>query len=302
MSSDVLVRTVDPAAGLRIIAAVTTDLAREAARRHEAVGLTACALARGLTASALLATLTKGGERVTVQIQCEGPLGGITIDAAIDTDRVGLLRGYLVHARAVTMPCVGRGRVVEVLGRDGVVNVIRDIGLTERYQGQVPLLTGEVDEDIENYLRASEQVPSALGCDVWMPDGVTIAASAGVLVQALPGADSDSVRPSQHTLRTGAVYEYLRTGGTSARELAEAAYGAPLEFLGEQPLEFRCRCSPDRVEEMLMLLTTVDLDEMIAEGRDASVTCNFCNAHYAIDAAALERVRAALAHGPRGNN
>jgi molecular chaperone Hsp33 len=300
--NDCLVRAIDPAAGLRIIAAVTTELSREAARRHGAVGIGACALGRGLTSGLLLATLTKGEERVTVQLQSDGPLGGITVDATLDPHSAGQVRGYLVHPRAATAPCNSRGHVVEVLGRSGVVNVTRDIGLKDRYQGQVPLLTGEVDEDVESYLRISEQVPSALGCDVLLSDGLAIEAAGGVLVQSLPGAGNEHVWEAQHAVRTGAVYRFLADGGREARALAEAVYGKALEFIGEQPLRFQCRCSADRVRDMLRLLSVVDIDEIIAEHGHAEVTCNYCSARYVVDQPDLEVVRAELAGGPRRTN
>lgn len=302
--SDLLVRAIDPQAGLRIVAAVTTELAREAARRHQLRGLGACALGRGLTSTLLLATLTKGAERVTVQLQGDGPLGGFTVDATLDPLASGDVRGYPARppAEAALVPCVGRGRVAPLIGRGGVVNVTRDVGLKERYQGQVALHTGEVDEDVENYLRTSEQVPSALGCDVLFLDGDIIEAAAGVLIQALPGSGNEEVWEAQHAVRTGAVYRFLEEGGRDARRLAEAVYGKPLEFLGEQPLRFRCRCGDGRVRDMLRLLGVVEIDEILAERGHAEVVCNYCNERYLVERPELEQVRAELAGGPRERN
>ena len=321
--SDLIVRAIDRAAGLRVVCAVTTDLAREAARRHEVEGLGACALGRALTSSLLLATLTKGGERVTLQVRGDGPMGGVTADATDGGD----VRGYLLAPEMARRSCEGRGRVVEVLGRHGVVNVLRDLGLLGsppkdggavgpqigRYQGQVALLTGEIDEDVEGYLRTSEQIPSALGCDV-LVEGDAVSGSAGVLVQQLPEAlagrpiaedrtEADRVmREAQHALRVGVVWELLRSGERSPRAFAEAVCGRPLEVLDERPLRWQCRCSIERVEQSLELLSTIDLDEIIAHPGHAEVTCNFCNERYVVDKARLEVVRAAVAHGPRGRN
>ena len=300
--SDLLVRAIDPQAGLRVLAAITTELSREGARRHHATGLAACALSRGLTSGLLLATLTKGSERVTLQLQGDGPLRGLTIDATLDPNTIGDVRGYPVYAEAAAAPALGRARVATVLGRGGVVNVTRDVGLKERYQGQVPLLTGEVDEDVENYLRTSEQVPSALGCDVLLVDGQTIEAAGGVLIQALPGSGNEEVWEAQHAVRTGAVYRYLEAGGRDARALAEAVYGKPLSFVGEQPLRFQCRCSHERVRDMLKLLGAVEIDEILAEQGRAEVTCNSCNALYVIERDDLEAVRTEISGGPRARN
>ena len=312
--SDLIVRGIDRVAGLRVVVAITTDLVREAAERHGAEGLGACALGRALTSSLLLATLTKGGERVTLQLQGDGPIGGITADA---TD-AGDVRGYVIHGDRARHECAGRGRVVEVLGRNGVVNVLRDLGLKERYQGQTALTTGEVDEDVEGYLRGSEQIPSALGCDVVI-EGGRVVASAGVLVQILPEALGGSpeaqamiaehsdeaahaVREAQHALRVGVVWDYLRSGASSAQELAVSVYGRPLEFLDERAVRFRCRCSMERVEDSMTLLSTVDLDEMIADVGYAEVTCNFCNEKFTVGKPRLEAIREIVAHGPRGRN
>ncbi|MSP59205.1 MAG: hypothetical protein EXR72_02505 [Myxococcales bacterium] len=301
--SDEIARAIDRAAGVRVVVVITGDLSREAARRHAAEGLGACALGRALTSSLLLATLTKGGERVTLQLQGDGPLGGITADATDEGD----VRGYPVHADRARKACVGRGRVVEVLGRDGVVNVLRDLGLKERYQGQTCLTTGEVDEDVEGYLRVSEQIPSALGCDVLIENGDLIAA-AGVLVQALPaelGAAEEAatlVREAQHALRTGAIWDCLKRGGATPELLALAVYGRPVEVLGLRPVRFRCRCTVERVEDSLLLFSTVDIDEMIAEDGQAEVTCNFCGERYVVARPKLEQIRELIAKGPRGRN
>lgn len=298
--SDVMVRAIDPEAGLRVLCAITTDLTREAAGRHHAEGMGACALGRALTSSLLLATLTKGGERVTVQIHGDGPLGGAMVDATDDGD----VRGYLIHPEAAKMPCRGRARVAEVLGRVGVVNVVRDLGLKERYAGQIALVTGEIDEDVEGYLRTSEQVPSALGCEVLMGEG-GVEVSAGVLVQSLPGSqESPVLREARHTLRSGGLWDLLVGGVRDPRALTAAVYGRgrTIDVLEERPLRFRCRCSSERVRDMLTLLPTIELDDMIANEGHAEVTCNFCNTRHTVERAELEVIREAVAKGPRERN
>jgi molecular chaperone Hsp33 len=194
--------------------------------------------------------------------------------------------------------------VADLVGRRGVVNVVRDLGLKELYQGQIALVTGEVDEDIEAYLRMSEQVPSALGCDVVLDDSHKVAAAAGVLVQVMPGGDPDIVREVQHALRTDLIADLLREGVRSARTVAERAWPlGSLEFIGgERGVRFHCRCSPERIGEMLALLGTVDLDEMIAENKPAEVVCNYCNTRYQIGRTELEQIRARVAGGPRESN
>jgi molecular chaperone Hsp33 len=291
---DHLIRGVGRNATVRVAAVMSTGVAAEAMLRHHLSPSAAYAVGRALTSGLLLATLTKGGERVTVQLLGDGPIGAITVDV---TD--GNVRGYA--ARPDAGPPDARLPVAETLGRHGVVHVLRDLGMRDRYQGQIALTTGEIDEDLEAYLRTSEQVPSALGCEVVFENG-QVRAAGGVLVQSLPGSDPESVREVQHALRTGVLYRLLEEGVASPLELARRVSGLDdLEVLGDdRPVRFQCRCSEDRIASMLSLLSTVDLDEMIAEDKPAEIICNFCNATYRVERAELERIRAQVA--PRQSN
>jgi molecular chaperone Hsp33 len=298
--TDHLLRTIALDVGLRVATVVTTGAVIEAQRRHSLSPAATVAVGRSLTAGLLLATLTKGEERVTLQILGDGGIGSITVDAFGD----GSVRGYALHPQAG--PSMGRGRptVAATVGRHGVVNVLRDLGLKDLYQGQVALVTGEVDEDVEAYLRTSEQVPSALGCEVVLASDGSVIAAGGVLVQALPGGQTDAIREAQHALRTGALYDLLSEPEHSPRVIAERMYPyGPLEPVGPNRLvQFHCQCSAEKIAETLALLGTVDLDEMIAENKPAEVVCNFCNAHYQIGRAELERIRTEVAGGPRESN
>ena len=298
--SDHLIRAIYQEQHLRVVCAVTTELVADAAKRHELGPAGTVALGRALTSGLLLATLTKGEERVSVQLVGDGPLGSITVDA----NAKGEARGYVLHPQAGPSGVTGRGQVAEALGRHGVVNVLRDLGLKELYQGQVALTTGEIDEDVEGYLRLSEQVPSALGCEVVLDEQGGVVASAGALVQALPGGDFESVREMQHGLRTGALYDLLVGGERSAAELAKRVFsGLVLDVVGEpRAVRFQCTCSQERIGDMLQLLSTVDLDEMIAENRPAEITCNFCNTTYQVGRGDLETIRDRIAGGPRESN
>ena len=299
-ASDHLLRAVVREAGLRVSSLISTSVVAEAARRHQLSAVATVALGRGLSSGLLLATLTKGPERVTVQLQGDGPLGSITVDA---TD-AGEVRGYVRNAKAETPQSRPRYRLAEAMGRNGVVNVTRDLGLRELYQGQTSIVTGEIDEDVEAYLRESEQVPSALSCEVVIDAQGCLQAAGGILVQTLPGGDSDVLRPLQHALRTGALFELLRDGEQSAESLARRLLpGLVLDVIGEErAVRYQCRCSQDRIRTMLRMMTVTDLDEMIAEQKPAQVTCNFCNQEFLVEPIEIEAIREEIAGGPRARN
>jgi molecular chaperone Hsp33 len=298
---DLLIRAIHRPLNLRIVSAVTTQVCQTAAQRHQTSAAATCALGRGLSGSLLLATLTRGGERVTIQLMGNGPLQGLTVDAYDD----GSVRGYPLAPKACPeRPMNKRQILANLIGREGVINIIRDVGLKERFQGQVPLITSEIDEDIEAYLRQSEQIPSALGCELVMGDAGEVLAAGAVLLQSLPDAPPETahaLREAQHLMRGGDLYERLRTGSATPLELAElllGPHGSDIEVQDERPLAFRCRCDRQRIEAMIAGQPLSDLDEMIAEGK-AEVTCQFCSEVYVLTAEELRHLREQKAAGPK---
>ncbi len=291
--SDQLIRAIHRTLNVRIVAAIATDVCKDAAFRHKATPAAACALGRGILGSFLLATLTRGGERVTIQLQANGPLRGVNVDAYDD----GLVRGYpLVPDACPDVRVDRRQRLADLIGRDGVVNVLRDVGLQERFQGQVGLVTSEVDEDIEAYLRQSEQIPSALGTELIFDAAGQIVQAGGVLLQAMPDAPPETLtmlREAQHMMRGGDFYQLLASGPQTPESLAKlllGPYADGLEVQDQRSLQFRCRCDSSRIAVMLQTVAMRDLDELIEEGK-AEITCNFCAQVYQISKETLLEIR-----------
>jgi len=298
----------------RLVVALTTPAAREAARRHQASGAAALALARGTTAGLLLSTLTKDQERITLQVLGDGPLGGLTVDASSS----GKVRAYLRNPavrlpplRAVVGPSGPSGRLslAAAVGRGGIVHVVRDLGLRETFAGETQIATGEIDDDVEHYLTKSEQIDSALACDaIFTPSPANetddIAIAGGLLVQALPtSGGADVVIAARERLRDGALLRALAERPTTAEALAVAALGdagPDLQILDTRPVIFNCPCSRDRAATSLTLLGPAELAAMIIDDGKAEVICNFCREHYDFDAADLETLRreAAPSSGP----
>jgi molecular chaperone Hsp33 len=294
---DVLLRAIWPETGLRVVAAVSTRAAREAARRHGAVGGPAAALGRALTAGALLATITKSNERLTIELSGGGPLGPIIIDANAAGDVRAFIKnpGVPMSARASLHVALGAG-----VGREGVVRVARDLGLRETVNGQTAIVDGEIDTDIEHYLEASEQIPSVLACEALLGPRLDVEIAAGLLVQTLPNSDAlPAMAALRERMRAGALTEALAALCTSGTDvdvaaLAEHLLGiarGDLLVLDERPVQFSCPCSRQRAIATLALLSAQDLAEMVAEGRGAEVTCEFCRERHVIAQEELEGVR-----------
>jgi molecular chaperone Hsp33 len=298
MIDDEIVRTALRDHPVRVVAVTTTGVTREAVRRHQAGRAAALALGRGLTAGLLLATLTKDEERLSLQVLADGPLGSLTVDAG----SAGTARAYVKNPR-VPLPAAGgseggRPSLGEVVGRTGVVSVIRDLGLRENFRGQTALASGEIDEDVERYLRQSEQIASVIACDAIVGADGAVEIAGGILLQALPGSDGAAiVTAAGEELRAGGLMRILAAGPTSAEAIIGAGLGdrfGEIHLLDRRSVRFHCPCSQPRAAASLALLGNAELSEMILEDGKAEVTCNFCRARYQFDDAALETIRREL--------
>lgn len=303
LSGDRILRGLLVGGRVRLVTVVAGAACAEIGRRHDARGGPAVALARASVAGLLLATLTKGEERVTLQILGDGPLGGLTVDSAAS----GRVRAYpkrrgLDHAVAVDR----RARLAELVGRGGVVNVVRDLGMKEAFGGQTPIVSGEIDEDVEHYLTKSEQLDSVLAADAVLDVQGRVRAAAGILLQALPdGTGVPAITAARQRLRDGAVHRALRGAPEISPRaltrvlLAEASDDATL--FDERPVVFACSCSRDRALGALQLVGARELADLAADPGFAETTCEFCQASYRFDAPDLELIVARLAREARPN-
>ena len=297
---DHLVRTLNPEKTVRAVAAVTTKLCRHAAEIHGLVGPAAEALCRLLTASGLMATLTKAEERVTIEIQADGPLAMLVADA----DGDGNIRGYARWLRDMQRPDGSSDTtamsVPGLVGRSGTVVVIRDLGLKELYQGVANLVSGEIDEDLEGYLNQSEQLPSFLRCRALLDEEGRIRAAAGLLLQSMPGGQ-EHLEKVRERLSPDFLVSFLKSEDPdklSAIDLVNTLWETDLHVGEWRTLRFHCRCSKESAREALLTLPAQDIEELIQEGK-ADVTCHYCTRTWTFDpdelSAILEEVRAAEA-------
>jgi molecular chaperone Hsp33 len=299
LAVDHLVRALLPQHNIRVVAAVTGEVAREAARRHGAVGGAAAALGRAATAGLLLATITKDRERLTAELQGDGSLGTLMVDASAG----GTVRVYVKNPGA-SIPALPRAHVPlgRAVGRGGL-RVARDLGLREIVSGQTPLVDGEIDSDIEHYLMASEQIPSVLACDTLLGSDLDPESSGGVLLQTLPGSEAlQLLELMRARLRTGGLTRALLDQGrmADAEGLARAVLGNEADdllVLDTRPLRFFCPCSKTRAAGALALLGPGELSAMEVEDEGAEVTCDFCRARHTFTRADLERIRSEATRG-----
>lgn len=278
---------------VRCMAAVTTELVAEAARRHDLWPTVAAALGRTLTGTLLLGSSLKELDRLTVQIVGNGPIGGITAEA----NARGEVRGYVKNPEA-DAPYNEKGKFdVRGIVGEGMFYVVResgyDIGLhREPYRGSVPLVSGEIGEDFAYYLLKSEQIPSAVMLGVHLqPEAPYVSAAGGLMIQIMPGADEKTVAAIEASVsRTPQVTQLIRDGARPADLLRTALGSLDFELLDERIVSFSCPCSYERAVSIISSIDRAELEAMLREDRGAVMTCHFCNETYRLDEAALKTV------------
>lgn len=272
--SDKLVKAITK--GVRVYAAVTTDLVNEAIRRHDCYPVAAAALGRTMTGALLLAANLKNKEALTVNIRGDGPLKNITADAVPE----GFVRGYVANPH-VELPLNDKGKL-DVGGGvgQGLVTVTRFTGLREPMRGSSEIVTGEIAEDLTNYLYVSEQTPSSIGLGVLVDTDFSAKAAGGFIIQPMPDADEETISRLEENLQKLRLVTTMIDEGKDAREIIlEIMNGFEMEFLTTTDLAFRCQCSKERLEDVLLNLNHDDMESLIADGQ-AEVCCHFCGEKY----------------------
>lgn len=260
--------------------AITAKLLVERARQiHRTLPVATAALGRSLMACSLLGNQLKEEEgSVTLRIKGGGPLGTVTAVS----DSGGNVRGYVQNPE-VDLPLKGPAKldVGSAVGREGTLTIIKDLRMKEPYVGTVPLVSGEIAEDVTAYLAESEQIPSACALGVLVDTDQSVLCAGGYLIQLLPGADDAVISAVERGVAAvGPVTEALRGGMTALELLRQVLKDFELEILAEEPVEYRCYCSRDRVTAALVSMGREELAGLIEEQGRAELTCQFCDKVY----------------------
>jgi len=278
--ADIFKRGTSMDGGVRVFAAVTTDLVNEAQKIHHTYPVATAALGRTLTAGVLMAAagLKNDTDSLTLQVKGDGPLGNIVVCA----DSELRVRGYVANPY-VDRPLNEKGKldVGGAVGR-GVLNVIRDLGMKEPYIGQIPLVSGEIAEDVTMYYAQSEQIPTAVALGVLVDTDNSVIASGGFMIQMMPGSTDEEAQLIEKTLDNLPPVTSLIAEGKSAEDIIfDVVEG--IDFFIEnsegKPV-YQCNCSKDRMEKALISIGKQELQGIIDEQGEAELCCQFCDNKY----------------------
>lgn len=260
----------------------STAIVRQMEQYHKTSAVATAALGRLLTAAAMMGAMLKGeNNSITLQIRGGGPAGRLVAVS----DGKGVVKGYVQHPVVELPPRAdGHLNVGAAVGRDGTLDVIRDLGMREPYIGQVPLTSGEIAEDVTGYFATSEQVPTVCALGVLVNPDLSVQCAGGFIVQLLPGAqDADIDLLEQNIAAMSSVTDMLAEGKTVQDMLHLALAGFNPQVLETRQVRYHCDCSRERVERMLHSLGRKEVETLRNEDPTAEVDCQFCDKSYHID-------------------
>lgn len=275
---DEIVRAVTDDGFVKISAVTARGVVERAREIHDLSPTASAALGRTLCGASMLGELMKEDDAsLTIRVNGGGPAGSVIAVS----DSGGNVRGYVANPQA-DLPTRSDGKldVGGLVGRDGMLTVSRDIGLKEPYVGSVELVTGEIAEDLAQYMVESEQIPSAVGLGVLVDTDKTIKAAGGFIVQLMPGAPEELISKLEDNIfMMDQLTTVLDEDGVDA-VIDQVLAGLTHETVLRKPIEYRCNCSRERVADALRAVGAAELRSMAEEGKPAEVTCQFCDKVY----------------------
>ena len=276
---DYLVRGMTMDGFVKAVAIRSTGIVRRGAEIQKTTPNATAAFGRALTAASMMGNMQKvENGSMTLQIRGGGPIGTITVVS----DAMGNVRGCVTEPK---VPLVekypGKLDVGATVGTDGTLTVIRDLQMKEPYVGSVKLVSGEIGDDVTAYFAQSEQTPTACALGVLVDRDTSVKVAGGYLLQLLPDAPEEIIDKLEKGIqKAGAVTPMLEAGMTPEDILGQVCGDLGVVFLETVEVGYRCYCTRQRVEQVLISLGRKELQEICDEGKEFPVECQFCDTVY----------------------
>lgn len=276
---DYIVRGMSMDGFVKAVGIRSTELVRRGAQIQKTTPNATAAFGRALTAGSIMGNMQKVEDgSLTLQVRGGGPIGTITVVS----DPEGNVRGCVTEPR---VPLVekrpGKLDVGATVGTNGTLTVIRDLQMKEPFVGSVPLVSGEIADDITAYFAQSEQIPTVCALGVLVDRDYTVKTAGGYLLQLLPGAPEETISALERGIQAaGAVTPMLEAGMTPEDILGQVMGTLGVVFLETTEVSYKCYCTRQRVERALISLGRKELEEIAAEGKEFPVECQFCDTVY----------------------
>ncbi|MED5043747.1 Hsp33 family molecular chaperone HslO, partial [Geobacillus stearothermophilus] len=239
------------------------------------------------TAGVMMGAMLKGDETLTIKIDGGGPIGTILIDS----NAKGEVRGYVTNPHVhFELNEHGKLDVARAVGKNGMLTVVKDLGLRDFFTGQVPIISGELGEDFTYYFASSEQIPSSVGVGVLVNPDYTIRAAGGFIIQLMPGTEEQTISRIEERLKQIPPVSRMIENGLTPEQILEQL-GGGVRVLETMPVSFVCRCSRERIADALISLGPGEIQDIIDKEGQAEASCHFCNETYHFAKEELEQLK-----------
>lgn len=276
--NDTIIRGMAANNQVRFFSAYTREVVEAARSIHNTSPVATAALGRLLTGGAIMGSMCKNDSDVlTLQIQCSGPIGGLTVTSNAKAQ----VKGYANNPKVMLPPSekgkLDVGKAVDL----GVLSVIKDIGLKEPYIGQSNLVSGEIAEDLTYYFATSEQIPTSVALGVLMEKDNTVKHAGGFIIQLMPFAEESLISDLEIRLKAFSSITSLLDKGMTPEDIIRKLFDGYDIVINESITpHYQCDCSKERVYKAVMSIGKNDIEEMIADNKPIEVSCHFCNKNY----------------------
>ena len=284
---DKIIRCITSDGAVMVSAIDSTDIVYKASVVHHTSPVASAALGRLLSAASMMgAQLKSSKSMLNIRFEGDGDLGAFMAVA----DSSGNVKGFVTNPDCPTTHYEnGKLNVAAAVGA-GVISVMKDFGEGEPYIGKIPIVSGEIAEDITNYYATSEQIPTVCALGVLIDkESAQVLLSGGLLIQLLPGADDTTIdRIEENVSKLDSVTTMLAKGMTALDMCKEALSGFEVEVLDEYPVDYVCGCSKEKIRDLIAAMPKEEIQAMVDENHGAEANCRFCNKHYVFDEAELK--------------
>ncbi len=265
------------------------DIVSELEKIHKTSAVVTAALGRLTIAASLMGYMLKGEENsITLRIDGDGPCGQLVAVS----DSLGNVKSC-VNNPVVELPLNNLGKldVSGAVGKNGTLSVVKDLGLREPYVGVIPLVSGEIAEDVANYYAASEQIPTVCALGVLVDTDLSVKSAGGFLIQLLPFADEKCIDTLEKNVAQMRPVSALLADGVTPEEISDMLLKGlePNELDRSNPV-YKCDCSRQRTEQILISIGQKELRSIAAEGKDTEVSCHFCGKKYIFSPAEISEL------------
>lgn len=284
-----IVRATAKEGSVRIFCAITTDIVEEARKVHNLSPIATVVLGRLLSAGSIMGVMSKNqNDRTTITMNGGGEAGNIVVA----TNSTGNVKGYIANP-LVNLPLDENGKldIKGAVGKNGVLSIVKDLGLKEPFSGRVPIYTGEIGDDIAYYFTKSEQVPSSVTLGVLLNEDLSVKSSGALIIQMMPDAPEMLGDIITYRLEEIPSLSTLISEGKSGEDILNLLFDdMDLKINDTINVEYECDCTRERVEKTLISLGEGELNAILEEEDGINVECHFCDKNYAFTSNDIENL------------